>query len=614
MHAVCSCNLEVSNPRNTFGVTFDRLAARDSAIRIAFPSFPSLTARFERSTSVFTALSAKQLRSAYSDMKYSLLICFFWAYPELRSRATEYEDSVKYRMFVSVETMSELRPTSMEFDVALHIRQSTRYDKESCLEFAENLTAINLLTSPDQGGVVSLPNKLVRDLKWWRPDIYIVEAKNVKQPSDVIETTSTQIDLTEDECFIIELSKRAVVVGCEVNFKSFPFDEHICRLTFRTFLHDNSVVECEQTKHFIDPRIQLHEFELNVTSETNDNLHDWADPKRVFSASVLEFRLRRTFTNQFLTAFLPATLIVCVTMASLLMDISASSERITLCSTALLAQYTHMTVVRADLPAISYLTTCDTYMLTCFVICLIVTVESSIVEGMNTLEKRKMLGYCKETSDATAARDVLRDGILRNAVGKLAGNRFLRTRDNLDVPKNRKFGDKNPFSRRDGEYDDEVAHSTRLDEALKRDRSRAGSRLLPNAAYIARLRQNRFRRKADQSKTKDSMAFITPWSDSPTTPNSPGPQRAWWQEERPGACLIGEIFSLQEEKIRVQQLYKLRYQCFRGRTARRVDVLFKIILLLVTGISGLVFWLRVVRMKKSDEYIYISEGQDMLNV
>lgn len=294
-----------------------------------------------------------------------------------------------------LEGFNDFQPIAMDFEMDLSINMTWELRRSICEKYMETLARDGVNTSSD-GIMVIPPRRLTKNI-YWLPDIFLVEAKSAASSSDVIYTTNGKF-LQSRKCTesrMIVLSKQKLVVACQLDLHRFPFDEHTCPLTIRSFSHGNATLRMVKSTRvpnvlrFGNNRLQEFSFRADVIEVQNDL--SWFEPYAAYSSMRIDISFKRKMLNVILTAFFPCSAIVFVAMLAYLMDVNSTYERVVLTMTTLLTQYTLITLVRSFLPPTSYMTRVDVFMYTCLFINTVMVVECALIDKINVAEKEHLI-------------------------------------------------------------------------------------------------------------------------------------------------------------------------------------------------------------------------------
>ncbi|XP_003744083.1 glycine receptor subunit alpha-2-like [Galendromus occidentalis] len=293
-----------------------------------------------------------------------------------------------------LEGFGDFRPIEMDFEIDISINMSWSLRKAVCELYEQALMHDGVNTSAD-GTLVIPPRRLTKNI-YWLPDLLLVEAKSAEMSSDMIYTINGKFKRRRDcsQSEMIVLSKQKLVLACQLDLSKFPFDIHTCPLTLRSFSHNNGTIRMKKSTRvpvlrFGNNRLQEFSFRAEVTEIENDL--SWFDPTTPYSSLRIEISFKRKMLNVVLTAFLPCSTIVMVSMLAYLMDVNATYERVVLTMTTSLSQYTLLTTVRSFLPPTSYLTRCDVFMYVSLFFNLAMVIECATIDKINTHEKEILL-------------------------------------------------------------------------------------------------------------------------------------------------------------------------------------------------------------------------------
>ena len=193
--------------------------------------------------------------------------------------------------------------------------------------------------------------------KFWIPDIFINEAKNVRSPTVHLKPSSLRV--YEDHT--IRLSTRVNFdVFCAMKFQDFPFDVQTCHVKYESFGYTREI-EFEWNygdNDFNCSQINLHHFEFRPSK-----FDTYMYLEEQYQGLFFEIKFSRELEYLFVQVYIPSILFAVLDYVSLFVPTASVMPRVMVGMTTLLTQITMFSSFRRTIPQVSYITQLDVWML-----------------------------------------------------------------------------------------------------------------------------------------------------------------------------------------------------------------------------------------------------------
>ena len=228
------------------------------------------------------------------------------------------------------------------------------------------------------GGKRIVVPKTIRN-KIWKPDVSIKGAKHASMHSVVVDNQRMEIGPGGEIEYKVKMSTTLV---CKMALASFPMDRQTCTLSMYSFGYyadeiwlywDNfpNIVYSSSIETLAS--FYLEEYISMVKNMPYCSMNGTLCRSK--NILMMEFEFKRYFLSMFFVSYLPATVMVLLGGLSTYIDAKSSPARVGMGITTVLTISTVITGIKAQLPAVSYLTALDIYLWACFFFVSITLVE-----------------------------------------------------------------------------------------------------------------------------------------------------------------------------------------------------------------------------------------------
>jgi len=297
-----------------------------------------------------------------------------------------------YRLKVSEDYNMYERPPTQEEGKPLLIRASINL--RNILEVAEKGQILSLettlrlywkeprivpklehLDSEDSVGRYIAMNPRIADMIWM-PDIFIDQAKAIRQPTYYTKPASIRI---YNDSSVRYSSRFNFDVACNMDFKRFPVDEQYCQIKFESFGLTNKQIQLawlDKSQSNVNANISLaqFEFELTLMDAYSTDYYDISYP-----GLIMKLHLTRQLTYHVVQTYIPSTVFVIIAWMSLFVPPESVPGRIGMGMTTLLTLTAMFSSVRQNVPRVSYISRLDIWMLNCIIFVFLCILEFIIV-------------------------------------------------------------------------------------------------------------------------------------------------------------------------------------------------------------------------------------------
>ncbi|KAM3716103.1 Serotonin-gated chloride channel [Dirofilaria immitis] len=268
----------------------------------------------------------------------------------------EIENAVQVDVEIHVQDVSTLNEITADFDIDILF---TQLWNDQSLSFA-NYTACRRN--------ITMESKFITRI--WTPNTCIINAKRTTIHAS--PTDNIMVILYENGTIWANY-RMSVKVPCDLDLRTFPFDNQFCTLRFESYSHNKDEVMLQWMKNAITlmKPVQLPDFELvhyRINNETVLYPNGYWDQLQVI------FTFKRRYGFYILQAYIPTYLTIIVSWVGFCMEPKALPARTTVGVSSLLALTFQFGNILKNLPRVSYIKAMDVWMLGCitFVFCTIV--------------------------------------------------------------------------------------------------------------------------------------------------------------------------------------------------------------------------------------------------
>jgi hypothetical protein len=137
--------------------------------------------------------------------------------------------------------------------------------------------------------------------------------------------------------------------NCLFDVKKFPFDKDLCNFTMSLKNHKHVKVKFRESGSiiYLGPN--------NVDQFTVEDIGTMTEATNESSKYIFSITLKRNFTNQLITTFLPTFILLLLAYSTLFINIEHSSDRLMVTVTSLLVFAALLDSINQDLPKTSYI-------------------------------------------------------------------------------------------------------------------------------------------------------------------------------------------------------------------------------------------------------------------
>jgi hypothetical protein len=202
---------------------------------------------------------------------------------------------------------------------------------------------------------------------------YSLESIEIMNGYPTVVETLDETPTTKDYRIRAELST-------PIDVRDFPFDRQVLPIIFedRQNTSDKMIFVFDRKNSSLESDLTLVGWIIEgFDGETRE--HTYTLNNSTFSRLVFDLYVRRAATTSVVILFLPATLLVLVSLLTMLLKGERLSNRITLNGTMLLAAILLHLRIAADLPTISYLTLADRFMISTYIVLVMALVGSILL-------------------------------------------------------------------------------------------------------------------------------------------------------------------------------------------------------------------------------------------
>ncbi|MCP9256894.1 Serotonin-gated chloride channel [Dirofilaria immitis] len=257
----------------------------------------------------------------------------------------EIENAVQVDVEIHVQDVSTLNEITADFDIDILF---TQLWNDRSLSFA-NYTACRRN--------ITMESKFITRI--WTPNTCIINAKRTTIHAS--PTDNIMVILYENGTIWANY-RMSVKVPCDLDLRTFPFDNQFCTLRFESYSHNKDEVMLQWMKNAITlmKPVQLPDFELvhyRINNETVLYPNGYWDQLQVI------FTFKRRYGFYILQAYIPTYLTIIVSWVGFCMEPKALPARTTVGVSSLLALTFQFGNILKNLPRVSYIKAMDVWML-----------------------------------------------------------------------------------------------------------------------------------------------------------------------------------------------------------------------------------------------------------
>ena len=328
---------------------------------------------------------------------------------------------LKLGLEVYIESISKVSAVDEDFRVSMFLVQKWNVSKTNCVNFYKAMayrgvkisTYFERVQDFQKEMFFGKTNEEIISRTWeesqavlekehfaifWMPDIFLSNAKNIFSQVSSLDTqflevgiqnlssNTTQYDVKSDAvCTFRWVQRFGADIACKMHFRFYPIDVQTCPIFFTSVSYTANDLDIEMFSVTASESIQLGDQTYDIAFEDTD-LIIMGSKK---SAGKVTLTFTRVIISLLVGQMIPATLTVALVLSSLWLKLDALNDRINAGMVCLFTLLTQFSAVRGQLPAISYITFLDYYMILCIVFVIIQLLESIAVTIIWRREKNK---------------------------------------------------------------------------------------------------------------------------------------------------------------------------------------------------------------------------------
>ncbi|XP_067132634.1 glycine receptor subunit alphaZ1-like [Centruroides vittatus] len=290
-------------------------------------------------------------------------------------------------MEVYVDDISSFNAKDMEFRLDVYFKHSWKVNKAICSEYVQSVNSINLNITMDDPLYLSP----VYFYLFWLPDTFLINAKKIDTITKESSTKILILSLEPDElCKLEHVSRLAVDVGCQMDFKFYPVDIQICPLTMRSYGYPETMLvykwENESGEVPMNPDLKLLQHSVKLSKGNGYRIM----LGRRYSMLYINFTFERHLSYFVTNVYAPSGLVIVISWFSFWLGNDVVPGRISLCVTCILALITQTSGLRNTLPQVSYINGLDIWMISCLLFVFASLLEFTIIWFIDKHQKDKM--------------------------------------------------------------------------------------------------------------------------------------------------------------------------------------------------------------------------------
>ncbi|VDN89410.1 unnamed protein product [Brugia pahangi] len=283
-------------------------------------------------------------------MNVSRLLDQLIASHDRRIRPNYGREPIEVNVTIHVTTISAISEVSMDYTVALYLRQFWRDNRLAFKSANEQELTIGI--------------DLIKSI--WVPDTFF---PNEKKSFFHEATTHNSFLRIDNHGNVFRSIRLTVTANCPMNLHSFPLDVQICALELESYAYSTRDIiyhwHLGENSVTIDENVHLAHFTIG------DHRH----VERVISLSTgnysrlsTYFTFKRNIGFYLIQIYFPSSLIVVISWISFWLNRDATQARVAIGVTTVLTMTTLMTSTNASLPKVSYVKSLDIFLGTCYFI------------------------------------------------------------------------------------------------------------------------------------------------------------------------------------------------------------------------------------------------------
>uniref|UniRef100_A0AC35UB93 Cation transporter family protein n=1 Tax=Rhabditophanes sp. KR3021 TaxID=114890 RepID=A0AC35UB93_9BILA len=274
--------------------------------------------------------------------------------------------STEVSVAIYIESMSSFKAQTMDFEIDMYLALGW-YDRR----LAHNCSHPILVT-----------HKFIAD-RFFTPDLYFVNSRFAYLQE---VTTPNFMLYVYPDGMIFKSMRIDATLSCVMDLKLFPWDSQECSIIIQSYAYIENLLTLSwhvDPPHFpigSNSEIKLNDMEIKGTRfESCSGPYPMFRGQGNWSCVKAIIKMKRLILFHLIQIFLPASMLVVVSMLSLWLDPRASPARIALATTSLLTVITLGNGQRADLPQVSYLKGSDYWLAFSQSLIFMVLIEYSFV-------------------------------------------------------------------------------------------------------------------------------------------------------------------------------------------------------------------------------------------
>ncbi|XP_077564798.1 glycine receptor subunit alpha-2-like isoform X2 [Haemaphysalis longicornis] len=271
------------------------------------------------------------------------------------------EQPTKVTVDMRINTLGPMNAEDLDYEMEMDFRQAWQDPRISLRRFGHT-----------QNVTVNGASLLGR---MWTPDLYFVNAKEVRTHSVTMPNQLLRLSPDGDVLISIRLSLK---LSCLMFFYYFPFDKQKCFAQLRPYIHTLDQVEFvwrENDPVFLQGPIQMQDFDLNELSYENYTIEV---ENGTFSALQVNFRLDRQRGFHMIQTYLPTYILVFVSWLSAWIRPDVIPPRAIIGVNTLLNMAKIYLSLSTHLPNVSYNKAVDVWLVACILLVIGALIEFGI--------------------------------------------------------------------------------------------------------------------------------------------------------------------------------------------------------------------------------------------
>ncbi len=157
-----------------------------------------------------------------------------------------------------------------------------------------------------------------------------------------------------------------------VDLRKFPFDEQTLSIIIenKKFTNDKVKYMILREESGIDELIAFTGWNIRGW-EVKERAHNYKVFQEVYSLVSLDITIEKIIWNAFFKTFLPVLIIIFLVTCSFIMDIDKVKDRLSICTSGLVASVMFHLSISNQIPPVSYLTIADKFMILTYIVLMI---------------------------------------------------------------------------------------------------------------------------------------------------------------------------------------------------------------------------------------------------